>query len=322
MRNHMLAGAASACALSLAAPSAAFASGASASAWVSRLGADAAGCGSLGAPCRSLQYAHDNIVVSGGSIFIEDSGGFGQIVIRNPISIVNVSSGTAKIDAPSGDGIDVESSATTGTILIKGMTINGAGTGTYGINLTQGSDIVIADCVVVGFGNVEKLSGGIIIQPQGSKTTYSITNTQLSNNPYTGIWINPGAFSSKQGSASGVISNVRLSGSYYGIFNDMNSTTAGGTMLVTDSVISNVQFSGVEASGVSPTDGSVYARFVSVTGSPQAYGFYNLATMYIANSTAIGNGTDVVNGAGDSLTSYGGNIYGSSSGTISTLSQK
>jgi hypothetical protein len=39
--------------------------------WVSGHGVDQAGCGTLTAPCRSLQYAHDTIS-SGGEIDIVD----------------------------------------------------------------------------------------------------------------------------------------------------------------------------------------------------------------------------------------------------------
>jgi hypothetical protein len=50
-------------------------------AWVSGHGVDQAGCGSPASPCRTLQYAHDNIVVAAGEIDVLDPAGYGPITI-------------------------------------------------------------------------------------------------------------------------------------------------------------------------------------------------------------------------------------------------
>src|SRR5471032_219602 len=69
-------------------------------AWVSGHGADAPGCGAPTAPCRSLQYTHDNIVAAGGEIDILDPAGYGAINITKAISIVNDGVGTAGVQQP------------------------------------------------------------------------------------------------------------------------------------------------------------------------------------------------------------------------------
>ena len=69
-------------------------------AWVSGHGVDAAGCGAPTAPCRSLQYVHDNVVVAGGEIDILDPGGYGAISITKAISIVNDGVGAPRVPAP------------------------------------------------------------------------------------------------------------------------------------------------------------------------------------------------------------------------------
>ena len=58
-------------------------------AWVSGHGTDEAGCGQVPAPCRTPQYAHDNIVAAGGEIDILDPAGYGSITIKKAISIIN-----------------------------------------------------------------------------------------------------------------------------------------------------------------------------------------------------------------------------------------
>src|SRR5450755_1299850 len=76
-------------------------------AWVSGHGTDAAGCGAPTAPCRSLQYTHDHIVVAGGEIDILDPAGYGAITITKAISIVNDGVGTAGVQAASGNAITI-----------------------------------------------------------------------------------------------------------------------------------------------------------------------------------------------------------------------
>src|SRR5258708_40169916 len=72
--------------------------------WVSGHGVDQAGCGAPTKPCRSLQYAHDN-VAGGGEIDILDPAGYGAVTITKAISIVNDGVGTAGVQATSGGAI-------------------------------------------------------------------------------------------------------------------------------------------------------------------------------------------------------------------------
>src|SRR5471030_1424795 len=76
-------------------------------AWVSGHGTDAAGCGTPTAPCRSLQYAHDNIVAAFGEIDILDPAGYGAVSITKAISIINDSVGTAGVQAATGTAIAI-----------------------------------------------------------------------------------------------------------------------------------------------------------------------------------------------------------------------
>ena len=64
--------------------------------WVSGHGVDGAGCGGAATPCRTLQYAHDNLV-AGGEIDVLDPAGYGSIVITKSISIVNEGVGVAGV---------------------------------------------------------------------------------------------------------------------------------------------------------------------------------------------------------------------------------
>jgi hypothetical protein len=68
-------------------------------AWVSGHGTDAAGCGSIASPCRTLQYVHDNIIAAGGEIDILDPAGYGTITITKALSIINDGAGTAGVQS-------------------------------------------------------------------------------------------------------------------------------------------------------------------------------------------------------------------------------
>src|SRR5450432_4127889 len=54
--------------------------------WVSGHGVDQVGCGAPVSPCRSLQFAHDN-VATGGEVDILDPAGYGAVIITKAISI-------------------------------------------------------------------------------------------------------------------------------------------------------------------------------------------------------------------------------------------
>ena len=122
-------------------------------AWVSGSGADNANCGPIASPCRSFQYAHDNIVSAGGSIYVKDPANYGQLTISKPFSIINDGGGLATIFAPSGDAIDVNVGPGD-SVLIKGLTLDGAGTGANGVKVVAAGHIEIDDSTIKGFPGV------------------------------------------------------------------------------------------------------------------------------------------------------------------------
>src|SRR5471030_1803967 len=151
-------------------------------AWVSGHGTDAAGCGAPSAPCRSLQYTHDNIVASGGEIDILDPAGYGAITITKALSIVNDGVGTAGVQATS--GIAVEINTPTGdSVYLKGLNIDGVQrSGSVGINLTSGTNLVVIDCVVRHFSGA-----GVSLVPNTGFPRILVADTILSDNQQSGL---------------------------------------------------------------------------------------------------------------------------------------
>ena len=66
--------------------------------WVSGHGTDQAGCGSVSAPCRSLQYAEE-AVASPGEIDVLDPAGYGKVIINKSVGIINDGVGVTGVQA-------------------------------------------------------------------------------------------------------------------------------------------------------------------------------------------------------------------------------
>jgi hypothetical protein len=179
-------------------------------AWVSGLGVDSPTCGTVDTPCRTFQYAHDNIVIVGGSIYVMDPANYGQVVISKSISLINDGSGTATIFAPTGNAIAVSSGAN--DVLIKGLTLDGAGSGTNGVAFTSSGSLTVAGCIVRGFAG----NGISIVPPSGGSA--AIVDSLITGNLGTGVY----TFGASAGTLTLTLSRSRIvnngfKGSGYGV---------------------------------------------------------------------------------------------------------
>ena len=116
--------------------------------WVSGVGDDANPC-SRTAPCKTFAGAISK-TADGGEIDCIDPGGFGAVTITKGITIDG--GGTfASILAAGTNGIIVNETTNTKTIIIRNLSINGAGTGINGIRLLQGKTFVVENVQISGF---------------------------------------------------------------------------------------------------------------------------------------------------------------------------
>lgn len=152
-------------------------------AWVSKVsGNDVADCGAVANPCRTFQYAHDNIVVAGGTIYVRDPGGYGPLAISKAIAVVNDGTGVASI-AASVDGVSV-AAGVNDAVLIKGLTIDGVGAGLNGIKVQTAGNVTIANCTVKGFKEA-----GIFIG-SSSPVNFGVMDSLLTENK-NNFWVQP-----------------------------------------------------------------------------------------------------------------------------------
>ena len=118
--------------------------------WVSGVGDDANPC-SRTAPCKTFAGAISK-TATGGEIDALDPGGFGTVTISKSITI----DGTgvlAGILAAGTNGITINAKEASNLISVRlrGLSINGTGSGLNGINVIAADKVVIEDCIIDGF---------------------------------------------------------------------------------------------------------------------------------------------------------------------------
>ena len=269
-------------------------------AWVSGHGVDQAGCGAPASPCRSFQYAHDNIVAGGGEIDVLDPAGYGAITITKALSIVNDGVGTAGVQQGTAnqDAITVQAGAND-RVLLRGLTIEGLGVAKDGVTLTSASVLDIQNCVVRGFTH-----NGLNLVGAGS--TVHVSDTIVSDYGNSGIYFGPTA------SAAAFYERVQALGpGYSGFLVDGNLAASNSVIKATvaDSVSTGNNI-GFFSNG--SNDSSVHVTFMAVNAKAfnNSYGVTaQLATMIIAQSAIYGNsvwgyGIDV----GGTIKTFGNNF--------------
>jgi hypothetical protein len=134
--------------------------------WVSRNGADVASCGAILSPCRTLQYAHNAIVVPNGTIYIREPGSFGSVVITKPVAIIGSDSLPAAIlqAAPGGIAVTINTGPND-KVFLKGLSLDGLDTGSVGVSVLSGS-VQIEDLLIRSFRDT-----GLLVKPTAAGST-------------------------------------------------------------------------------------------------------------------------------------------------------
>jgi hypothetical protein len=150
--------------------------------WVSGVGDDINPC-SRTAPCKTFAGAISK-TAAGGEINTLDSGGFGAVIISKSITI-DGTGGMAGILAAGTTGITINITETKELkpVRLRGLSINGVGKGTNGINVILAGLVSVEDCVIDGFtANGIKVASGVVF----------VRNTTIRNNVTAGITITAG----------------------------------------------------------------------------------------------------------------------------------
>jgi hypothetical protein len=265
--------------------------------WVSGKGSDSNPC-TLVSPCRTFAHALTQ-TSAGGEIDVLDPAGYGAVTITQSISIINdeIGVGEAGIQAAPGTNAITIDAGPNDVIHLRGLTLEGGGTGSVGIEFVAGGILEVLNCTVRHF------AGAGIYFVSSTSSGFSISNTFVSANN-NGISIFPGG----SGVVNGVIKNVTASdnsGDGIRIYGASSTGKVSGTIV--ESVIFNNSGHGIYAgSSSSRAEPSVTVRD-SVIGY-NAYGIVasDYSTVRIAHSTITGNTTYGAYAAG-TMNSYGDN---------------
>jgi hypothetical protein len=144
--------------------------------WVSGVGDDANPC-SRTAPCKTFAGAISK-TAAGGEINVLDPGGFGAVTITKSITIS--SEGFEAGVLVSGTNGIVVSAASTDVIVLRGLDIEGLGTGLDGVKFLTGGALFVEKCTINHF-----TGSGINFSPGSGSAAAAqlfVTDTIVRNN--------------------------------------------------------------------------------------------------------------------------------------------
>jgi hypothetical protein len=186
--------------------------------WVSGVGDDANPC-SRTAPCKTFAGAISK-TAAGGAINCLDPGGFGGVTITKAISIA-CESVEAGVLVAGTNGITVSAGASD-VVILRGLDIEGVGSGLNGIQFNTGAALHVERCIIRGF--LGSPGHGINFAPTGA-SQISVQDTVITDNNKSAtsaaIFIQP----SGTGTASGIIGGVSMLNNGNGLIADGTLTT-------------------------------------------------------------------------------------------------
>ncbi len=250
--------------------------------WVSGVGDDANPC-SRTAPCKTFAGAISK-TAPGGEINVLDPGGFGGVTITKAITIS--SEGFEGGVLVSGTNAIIISAGAGDRVVLRGLDIEGLGTGLDGIKFLTGAALQVEKCTINNFTGF-----GINFSPgAGSATTAKlfVTDTIIRNNLGAsggGILISPAAGITGQAS----IDNVRLQRNTFGL-----KAQGGSSVHVRDSIAAGNTGNGFWGTG---TNTNLNLTNVQATNNGNGVISDPGAVVRIAGSSITGNTVGVQNNA-------------------------
>ena len=212
--------------------------------WVSGVGDDANPC-SRTAPCKTFAGAISK-TATGGEINVLDPGGFGGVTITKAITISSECF-EAGVLVSGTNGIVINTPAGS-KVMLKGLDIEGLGTGLNGVNILSASNVTIQNCTIRNFtqngvniagpaGTRAVIQDSIILNnnngvsiagnPAGSVNVGIVLRTTIDNHPGSSITVATGSTLFLGGSRLfGSAANVTNSGTFTS-FGDNELQTTG-----------------------------------------------------------------------------------------------
>src|SRR5262245_7087045 len=266
--------------------------------WVSGVGDDVNPC-SRTAPCKTFAGAISKTAASG-EINCLDPGGFGAVTITKSMTI-DCEGTFGSILAAGTNGVNINDAATatpnTIRVILRNISIHGAGTGLVGVNFVSGSSLELRNVKIFGFA-AGSAQGLRVVSNAASQT--AVFDSEISYNANAGIFVDPAA-----ASALVTLQRVQLNKNLEG----MRVSGAGAGVIfatVQDSIASMNGSHGFVAQGGSSVTLSIQRSSSNTNGSDGIRAEGAGAVVNIGSSMVTQNTTGF-NQAGGIIKSYGNN---------------
>lgn len=263
--------------------------------WVSVNGNDANTC-DRATPCRTLSGALAK-TSAGGEIDVVDSGDFGSVTLNKTISVIapGVLGG---IQVGSGTAITINAGASD-KIVLRGLTIDGLGTGLDGVSFVAGGYLYVENCTINNFSRY-----GLDFTPTSGSGKLFITDTVVRNN---GAVTTGGGVHLIASTGPGFIASIdglRTENNVFGL----KAETAG-VVTVRNSLAANNGYSGFSAATATGAAGVRMFVENSVTTHNGTGGITsaNVATVILSNVVVTDNQTGLAIGGTAAVVSFGNN---------------
>jgi hypothetical protein len=269
--------------------------------WVSGVGDDANPC-SRTAPCKTFAGAISK-TAAGGEINVLDPGGFGAVTITKAITISSECF-EAGVLVSGTNGIIISVPNATDDVTLRGLDIEGFGTGLNGISIITGGTVHVQKCTIKHF-----TQNGINFAPSVVGSSLHVSeHTVIANNggtvSFAGVLVKP---------TSGAGVNVDINGTQFednfnGVFADGTGGGGAFNVNVRDSKVARSSNCGLVVATNGPAvtmavDRTmvVFSFNVGIASSGTA------ATVRIGNSTITNNVTGVAGLGGSTMQSFKNN---------------
>jgi hypothetical protein len=260
--------------------------------WVSGVGDDANPC-SRTAPCKTFAGAISK-TATGGEINVLDPGGFGGVTITKSITIS--SEGFEAGVLVSGTNAIIINATTTSVVVLRGLDIEGLGTGLVGIKVLGGLGALhVEKCTINNFRGTNGSGVEIATSAVGTTQVFIKDTIVRFNGQGTGggIFVNPSGSAIVKAS----LDNVRMENNLFGFKNQGTSTAS----------VHNSVAAGSTAAGFSAVNGGAVLNIEHSVAANNVTGVVcSNSTVRVGNTIFSGN-TTAVSTAGVNCFSFGNN---------------
>lgn len=251
--------------------------------WVSGVGDDVNPC-SRTAPCKTFAGAISKTATNG-EINCLDPAGYGAVTVTKSITIdCEDTQGSILAAGTTGVIVNMAAGDAKKAFRLRGVSINGAGTGTFGIRvLTNLSTLTLQEVVIDGFVN-----HGISVETSAGNLKALIDHTTIRNN--AGHALN--SFIIGSATTNFAITNVTFS------FNGMNGLNLAdnNVVAISDSVLNG------NLNGILASNAKVFASRCTIYNNTNGINVSNSGNVRIFGCTITGNNQGLSGGAITSVT--------------------